>query len=488
MKLVETIQLKKTKELSLLCHRCKNLYNTGLFYIKHFGKVMRDASHLESLPKDVQYYIKKAFKRKTEQWKERFREWRAGKRKRVPSLPSWYLNWYDTKWLLKDIKEYKCLPSQVSQNVLKNLHISWKTFITSLKDWKESPEKYEERPNPPYFLKKNGEYIACFNHQHIPQKKQLERKRLQKKLYFPKKTHLDPVEVVTPIDTLQQVRIVPKNDIYNLELVYNHINQYDLNLDKKKIIAIDIGVNNLACVVNNIGLQPFSINGRPLKSVNQYYNKLISKKQSVLSNQLLSKSKKEYTSKIYKKNGKFTKNFIKFNNKQARIQLQQTNSMKRLRRIRNNKIKDYMHKASRYIVNWCIEHHIGTIVIGKNPKWKREVNLGKRVNQSFVQIPFNMLIEKLQYKAEISGINLKLITEEYTSQTCFKCGIRDKKNRKYRGLYMCSHCKTKINADVNGAYNIMKKAFSNALSVEGIEGTQLYPILINLDTKSNYEV
>jgi len=117
----------------------------GLFYIKHFGKFMRDATHLENLPRDVQNYMKKAFKRKVEQWKERYKEWRGGKRKRSPSLPSSYLNGYDAQWLLKDIKEYKCLPSQVSQNVLKNLHKSWKGFFISLKDWKKNPEKYEKR-------------------------------------------------------------------------------------------------------------------------------------------------------------------------------------------------------------------------------------------------------------------------------------------------------------------------------------------------------
>jgi putative transposase len=199
---------------------------------------------------------------------------------------------------------------------------------------------------------------------------------------------------------------------------------------------------------------------------------------------MLSENKKKYQGKIYKKNGKLTKGFIRYNNKRAKKRLQQTQYMKKLTRKRNNKVKDYMHKASRYIVNWCIEHKIGTIIIGKNDKWKQRVNLGKKTNQSFVQLPFNMLIEKIDYKAELAGIKVKTTTEEYTSQTCFKCGLVDKTNRKHRGLYVCPDCEIEINADVNAAYNIMKKVFPNSIAVEGIEGTQLYPTLINLGKDS----
>jgi len=383
MKLVESIQLQKNKELSTLCHLCKSLYNIGNYYVINNYDIFEE-----------------------------------------------YLNWYDTKWILKKNEVYRKLPSQVAQNVLKYLHLSWKSFFNSIRDWKKYPNKYKRMPKPPRYLKKDGEFIACFNHQDIPQKKQLLNNRQKRMLHFPKKTNLQHIEIETSYDELQQVRIVPKNDIYNLEIVYNHIENQDFKLDKNRMISIDIGVNNLACIVNNIGLQPISINGKPLKSINHYYNKTVAKYQSL--------SKKD--------NDKYD-----------------TKRIQKLRRIRNNKIRDYLHKVSRYIINYCIENNIGMIIIGKNDGWKQKVNIGKKNNQNFVQIPFNMLIEKLQYKADFIGIDIKLITEEYTSQTCCKCDIIKKSNRKYRGLYVCSKCGTKINADVNAGYNIMKKAFRKLL-------------------------
>lgn len=396
MKLVETIQLKKTRELSRLCHLCKSLYNLGNYYINQYYDILEE-----------------------------------------------YLNWYNTKWILKKSVPFKLIPSQVAQNVLKNLHLAWKSYFNSLKDWKKNPQKYEKRPHPPKYLKKDGEYIACFNHQHIKIK--------NGKLYFPKKTKLEPITVITKQEVLQQVRIIPKNDIYNLELVYNYIEKTDFNFSKDRMIAIDIGVNILACMVNNIGLKPLGFISPLLKSTNQYYNKQLA----------------YYQSKLKKENGKFD-----------------SKRLQKLRRIRDNKVKDYMHKTSRYIINYCIENNIGTIIIGKNDGWKQNVNLGKKNNQKFVQIPFNILIEKLQYKANLVGINIEIITEEYTSQTCYKCGTVKKSNRKYRGLYICSSCKTTIHADVNGAYNIMEKAFPKSLLTCGMEGAQLHPLLINLDTKS----
>lgn len=434
MKLVETIQLNPSKQLSFLCHQAKNLYNLGNYYINNYYDVMDK-----------------------------------------------YLNWYDTEWILKTSKPFKQLPSQVAQNVLKMLHLNWKSYFESLKDWKKNPQKYEKRPRPPKYLKKDGEFVACFNHQHIKIKNGT--------LRFPKKTELNPIEVVTIQNELQQARIIPKFDKYNLELVYNHVQECNLNLDKNRMIAIDIGVNNLACVVNNIGLQPFAINGRPLKSINHFYNKWKAEAQSDISKRILNECKKKYIGKIYKKDGKLTKNFIIHIEKQAKYQLYATKRMKKHSRIRNSKINDYIHKASRYIVNYCVENNIGTIIIGKNPLWKVNVNSGKKNNQNFVQIPFNNLIEKIQYKADLIGIDVKIITEEYTSLCSFlddesiEFHSEYKGKRIKRGLFQTSNNQL-INADVNGAYNILKKAFPNAISADGIQGAQLHPLRVNLDTKS----
>ena len=399
--LTETIQLRKGKKLSYLCHQRKNLYNLGNYYINQNYEIMEE-----------------------------------------------YLNWYDTKWMLKTSEPFKAIPSQVAQNVLKNLHLAWKSTFQARKDWKKDPEKYRRFPQFPKYLEKNGEYFACFNHQHIKIK--------NGKLHFPKKTKLEPIEVETNQEDLQQVRIIPKNDVYNLELVYNHIETYNLNLDKNRMISIDIGVNNLACVVNNIGLQPFMINGKPLKSMNHQYNK----------------QKTQYQSISKKVNDRYT-----------------TKRLQKLERIRYNKIKDYMHKATRYIIDYCIENDIGTIVIGKNDGWKQKVNIGKKNNQNFVQIPFQMFIDKIQYKADLIGVKIKIITEEYTSKCSFLDNELIKKHNKYegkrisRGLFKSSNGRL-INADVNASYNIMKKAFPNAINADGIKGAQLHPLLINLNSKS----
>lgn len=398
--LVESIQLKKTKELSELCHQCKNLYNLGLYYINNYYEIMEI-----------------------------------------------YLNWYDTKWMLKESVPFKKLPAQVAQNVLKMLHKNCKSFFNN---------KQNKKKSFPKFLKKDGEFIACFNHQHIPQKKQLSKNKQKRMLHFPKKTNLEPIEIETSFPELQQIRIIPKNDIYNLEIIYNHISIQDLKLNKNRMIAIDIGVNNLACIVNNIGLQPISINGRPLKSINQFYNKKSAEYQSI--------SKKE--------NEKWD-----------------TRRLQKLRRIRNLKVKDYIHKTTRIIIDYCIENNIGTMIIGKNKGWKQNIDLGKVNNQKFVQIPFDILISQLQYKADLIGIDVKIITEEYTSLCSFLDNEPIKKHEKYkgkrikRGLFRVSDGRL-INADVNGAYNIMKKAFPKDFNSDGIEGVQLHPLLINLNTKS----
>ena len=124
---------------------------------------------------------------------------------------------------------------------------------------------------------------------------------------------------------------------------------------------------------------------------------------------------------------------------------------------------DFLHKTSRYIVNYCIKNNIGTIVIGKNNQWKCEINLGSKTNQKFVEIPHAKLIDKIMYKAALVGIEVKVNEESYTSKcdalALEKVGKHETYmgKRKKRGLFQSSVCKL-INADVNGAINIARKA------------------------------
>lgn len=257
------------------------------------------------------------------------------------------------------------------------------------------------------------------------------------------KTHAD--------GKLLQCRFVPKVDHYIMEIVYEIEVPEVEDKQSKRIAAIDLGVNNLITLTTNCGIKPIVINGKPLKSINQFYNKEISDRRSNL---------------------KLTND------------MNWSNAMQRLTNKRNNKVNDYIHKATKYVVDICVLNNIDTLVCGHNSGWKQESNIGKKVNQNFVSIPHTSIIEKLQYKCENNGIIFKTTEESYTSGTSFLDGelpIKDnynKNRRAYRGLFITDKGE-KINADVNGSYQIMKKVFPDAFE-NGIEGAGSHPIVINI--------
>ena len=149
-------------------------------------------------------------------------------------------------------------------------------------------------------------------------------------------------------------------------------------------------------------------------------------------------------------------------------------------RWRYNKIHDLFHKASRAIIQHCLKNSINTLVIGRNKNWKQNVNIGRRNNQNFTSIPFSKLIQMLQYKAEEQGIEVIFVTEEYTSQTCSCCGYRSRRNRKYRGLFVCKKCQVVLNADVHAARNIAQKAFPESPLGIGDRGCVAQPTNLSL--------
>ena len=222
-------------------------------------------------------------------------------------------------------------------------------------------------------------------------------------------------------------------------------------MDFNKINNLDIGLDNFATIGNNVGAVPIILNGKGLKSINQYYNKKISHYREIAK---------------------------RMNN------LDYTKRMNKLTIKRNNKINDFIHKASKWVVDYALALDANTIIIGNNKDWKRESKMSKKVNQSFVGIPHQDFINKIIYKAENVGIKVILIEESYTSGTSFLDGelpikeYYNKSRRKYRGLFI-SNKGTKINADLNGAYQIMKKVFPNAFG-NGIEGVGLHPIRVNV--------
>lgn len=213
----------------------------------------------------------------------------------------------------------------------------------------------------------------------------------------------------------------------------------NLIYDNGNYLGIDLGLNNLASCVSNTG-SCFIINGRPLKSINQYYNKRLA-----------------YLKSILKGNKQISKRIRSLTNK------------------RNNKIKDYLHKASRVLINHVVSNGINTIMIGHNRCWKQEINIGKRNNQNFVSIPFNMFISMISYKATLEGINVKIVEESYTSKCSFLDNEKICKHEEYagrrikRGLFKTSSGSI-INADINAAFNIIRKLAKEAFDVSTLPG------------------
>jgi len=157
--------------------------------------------------------------------------------------------------------------------------------------------------------------------------------------------------------------------------------------------------------------------------------------------------------------------------------------MQWLTRKRNNKINDMFHKISRAVITYCIDHDFGKIIIGYNKTWKHKIKIGKRNNQNFVQIPFSKLVSQIKYKSELIGIDVFLMPEHYTSRCSFLDNESIDKHETYKGKHICrglykSQEGIMINADVNGAYNILKKAIPKAISADEIESVGLHPYSI----------
>lgn len=338
--------------------------------------------------------------------------------------------------------DYKNMPlGSSAQQCLKLLDKNWKSFFASIKDYNNNPSKYLGRLKLPKYKSKNGRNVLILTNQNCKIKNGY--------IKFPKK--FKGLLIKTKIrNGLQQVRVVPKDKYLVIEIVYK-IEDVEPLVDNGRYVGIDLGLDNFATITNNCGLIPLIINGKGLKSINQYYNKQISHYKSI----------------------------AKRVNK-----LDYTNRMSQLTNKRNNKVENYIHKASRFLVDYCKDNEINTIIIGNNNNWKQNSKMSKKVNQNFISIPYYNFIQKVQYKAEEFGIKVVITEESYTSGTSFldnELPIKEnynKNRRKYRGLFV-SNNGIKMNADANGSYQIIKKVFPKAFA-EGIEGVGLHPFKVNL--------
>ena len=349
--------------------------------------------------------------------------------------------------MVKDSEPYKELGSNVGQATLRKLDKAWKSFFESIKDYGKHPDKYLGRPKMPGYLpKENGRYECDLDNNKF--------KVIDGYVYFcwkPLKVMNNTFMTKIPERTkLMQLRFVPRNGEYIMEVVYQ-IDVPDIEDKSERIASIDLGVDNLMTITNNCGIKPLVINGKPLKSINQYYNKKISEMRSEL--------KKRHNADWSKEMQRFT---IK----------------------RNNKVDDYIQKATKMVIDFCKENNIDTLVCGYNSGWKQESDMSKKVNQKFISIPHSSIVWRLSYKCETEGILFKTPEEGYTSGTSFLDGEDpvkenyDKSRRVHRGLFVTKKGE-EINADVNGSYQIMKKAFPNAFT-NGIVGVGLHPSVVNI--------
>jgi len=336
--------------------------------------------------------------------------------------------------------DYRELPSKVSNTVLKKLGNNISSFWSLVKK-----SDYDKKVRlPKYLHKTDGRFIVEFN------KQTFSNKRDENNNLIICKSSLD-LRIPTKVEKPQQVRIIPKSGCYVIEVVY----EVEENRLKKnqRVAAIDLGLNNLATVVTNDGDNPILISGRKIKSINQYYNKMTSKKNSLLPYNV-------FTSK----------------------------SLDRLWLKRNNKISYEIHKVTKFLANYFDERDVSKVIIGNNSGWENGINLGKRNNQNFVNIPYTKFINQLTYKCQLLGITVIVREESYTSKASFldydeipnyKEGAKYKFSGKRikRGLYRSTT--RKINADVNGAYNIMVKENPNYIIVKR-EQLGFNPTLIKL--------
>lgn len=370
MKLVERHTYKKShkdfKELDDLCFLSKNLYNATLYEVR-------------------QYFFK------------------TGE----------YLNYnkVNKQFTHENQADYRALPAKVSKWTQKLVEQNMKSFFALRK------EDIKARV-PKYLDKTKGRQVVHYE---------------KGALSFAKKEgyiHLSKTNIYIRTglirDQVDFVRIVARGNHINIEIGYK-VKERPVEINNN-YASIDLGVNNLMVVSSN-KFNPYIINGRPLKSINQFYNKRLSDLQSSLKTR-----HNKYTSK----------------------------KTYHLTYKRNNKISDYMHKSTTYVVNHLVSNNISRLIIGYNKGWKQDITLGKKMNQNFIQIPFAKLISLLEYKCRLEGIDVILQEESYTSKCSFLDREEVKNHKNYlgkrikRGLFKSSSGII-INADLNGSLNILKK-------------------------------
>ena len=361
-----------------------------------------------------------------------------------------YLPYAEIFHRLKHHDCYRALPCKVSNSILIQLHKNWLSFFAAMEAYREDPTSFTGRPRlPGYKDKEKGRNILIYDKQALG-------KRAFKKTgkLVPSGLPLPIATNITDWEKMAQVRIVPRLDGYMVEVVYEQQEQ-PAPVDHTLIAALDLGVNVLAALTSSKpGFTPRLVTGKPIKSLNQHYNKRRAQHQSRLSHE-----------------NRFT-----------------SPHLDRVTTKRNRRVDSYLHTASRRIIDLLVSEGIGMLIIGKNPLWKQEASMGKRNNQQFVQIPHARFIDQLAYKAKLVGIQVRIQEESYTSKASFldadpiptyQANRSEKPafsgTRIARSWYRASDGQI-IHADINGSFNILRKSSSDLLQLgRGVAGTAVRP-------------
>ena len=345
-----------------------------------------------------------------------------------------HLNYYDVCKKLQGTETYSLLQAQMSQQTLKVVDENFKSFFGLIrKKLKARIPKYLDKDG---FFKLTIPTVSIRDGKiQLPYSRQYAKEH--NKIYLKVPNILNGKKV-------KQVWIIPRQNARFFEVQYIYKVEPKEKKPIKNALAIDLGIDNLCTCVTSSG-KSFIMDGKKLKSFNQWYNKETSRLKSIKDKQKI----KGYTKKLY---GIVTK--------------------------RNNRISDILHKSCKYIINYCIDNNIDTVVCGMNKDFQRYSNLGKVNNQKFTQIPFGKIRDILNYLCELNGINFIEQEESYTSKASFwdrdeipvfssksKVNYDFSGKRVHRGLY-CSKNGMLLNADINGSLNILRK--SNVVSLEAL--------------------
>lgn len=345
------------------------------------------------------------------------------------TLPSLY-------HLIKNHEAYRALPTKVSKQICKVLCQAWTGFVGAMKAWKFGSAKFLGKPRiPGYKHKTDGRNVVVYPDESVS----IPGLRIGLVV-------LSQCGITLPTknQTVAQVRIVPQKTCFVIEVVYSQ----ELPEETQGYsAAIDLGLSNLMTATsNNPGIKPLIVNGKPLKAIDQLFNKRKAVAQSIEAN-------RQVLDLIHK---------------------------------RNNRVSNYLHTASRRVIDWCLTNNISRLIVGKNDGWKQKINIGKSNNQQFTAIPHARLIQILEYKGALVGIKVETTEEAYTSKASAldgdvllkygKTAPSFSGKRIKRGLYRSGTGRL-INADINGSLNIGRKVISNFM--KGIEGLPFVPVVVD---------